>query len=85
MPGGYLTSPTGSSVHLMGSPTNHNGSHGGMMGGSPGNSHGHLQSGLQDPQVVAMQMAGGSSSGLMAAPSYVDGGGGELTELKKRR
>lgn len=85
VPGGYLTSPTDSSIQLMSSPP-HNGAHPliGLQGGggeaSP--AHSHLQGGLQDPQSVAMQMAGGSGSGLMGAPSY---DGGELTELKKRR
>lgn len=77
--GGYLTSPTGSSIQLLGSPSHHNnGAHPliGLQGGSSG-----VGDGLQDPQ-VAMQLAGGSGSGMMMAPTY---DGAEMTEMKKRR
>lgn len=81
--GGYLTSPSGSSIQLMGSPS-HNGAPHPLIGihGAEGS---HLQAGgggLQDPHAaLAMQMPGGSG-GLIPAPSYDNG---ELAELKKRR
>lgn len=80
--GGYLTSPTGSSIQLLGGSPNHNGGHS-LIGlqsgasGSPGNSH----LGLQDHQ--SAMLAGASGVG-MGAPTY-DGGVEMATEMKKRR
>lgn len=75
-----MTSPTGSSIQLLGSPSHHNNGAHPLIGLQGGSSSGGGD-GLQDPQ-VAMQLAGGSVSGMMMAPTY---DGAEMTEMKKRR
>lgn len=87
--GGYLTSPTGSSLQLLsgGSP-GHNGSHAllGLGGPSAGvigpSGTSHLVGGLPGDHQVNHMAAGGSGGVVMGPPSY---DGSEMVELKKRR
>lgn len=82
--GGYLTSPTGSSIQLLTGSPNHNGGHSSLIGGLGGVGvvgmpESHM--GVQEHQ-ANMLAASGSSGIVMGAPSY---DGGELIEMKKRR